>query len=460
MQSVKTRTRRLKFWLHLASAYTKRYKYTFLATVLSTAVVILGVSQTLPKIARANIVTIGYVGSYTIETIPAEILGLATGSLITVDQTGKPVPSLASHWTVSEDGKTYVVFLKDNLKWHDNTPVDAKDITIAIENVQITALNNKAIEFKLPNPIASFPTALDKPVFKARSFYGTGEFRITQIDQTGNLIHKISMSAKQKKAPRVDIKFFQTESQLITAIKIGEVKHATVASANIFETWPSLEVEKEIATGEIVSIFFNTEDQLLSSKELRQALTHAINKSSFDGVAATSPNAPSSWAYNPDVKRYDYNTGRAKELLSKSQVKKPKIVLSVVGGLTEIAESVKNDWQDLGLTVEIKQESAIPQNFQALLALNKLPPDPDQYGLWHSTQKETNLTKYKDVKIDKLLEDARTTQDEELRETLYHDFQRFLMEDAPIALLYHPYKYQVTYKNLEPLISKFPQDYP
>ena len=105
---------------------------------------------------------------------------------------------------------------------------------------------------------------------------------------------------------------------------------------------------------------------------------------------------------------------------------------------------------------EIKEEKAITDNFQALLAVDKIPPDPDQYGFWHSTQTKTNLTKFKDVKIDKLLEDARTTQDEETRKNLYHDFQRFLVEDAPVALLYHPYKYQVMYKNLEPLIEKLP----
>lgn len=456
MRVLKTKTRRLKFWLHLTSAYVARYKYWALALILSILLGMYAASRLWPKIARSNVLTIGYVGNYTLETVPTEILSLATQSLITVDSEGKPQPSLASHWTVSDDGKTYVVFLKDNLRWHDDTIVDAKDITIAIENVQITALNNKAIEFKLPNPIASFPTALDKPVFKAKSFYGTGEFRITGIDKAQNTIQKISMVPKKKGPPRVDIKFYQREDQLLNAIKIGDVKYASVANAKIFENWPNLQVERKMAGNEIVTIFYNTQDPLLSSKDLRQALTYAINKSSFDGEPALSPIAPTSWAHNPELKRYDYNTGKAKELLSKAQLENPKITLSVVGGLANLAQSVKKDWEELGVKVEIKEEKAITDNFQALLAVDKIPPDPDQYGFWHSTQTKTNLTKFKDVKIDKLLEDARTTQDEETRKNLYHDFQRFLVEDAPVALLYHPYKYQVMYKNLEPLIEKLP----
>lgn len=456
MQLPKTKVRRIKFWLHLTWAYVLRYKYPFLITLLTLLTVIYTATRLWPQITRNNIVTIGYVGTYTLETIPSEVLNLVTQSLITIDQNGRPIPSLASHWTVSDDGKTYVVFLKDNLKWHDNTLVDAKDITIAIENVQITALNNKAIEFKLPNPIASFPTALDKPVFKSKSFYGTGEYRISQIEKTEDLIQKIKMSPKQKGLPRVEINFYQAQDQLIDAIKIGQVKYASVTNAKIFQTWPNLEVQRETATDEIVAIFYNTEDPILASKELRQALSHAINKSAFDGISAISPTSPKSWAFNQDVKRYDYNTGRAKELLSKSQVKNPEITLSVVGGFIELAKLIQKDWQDLGIVVEIREEKTIPQNFQALLAVNKIPPDPDQYGLWHSTQSQTNLTRYKDVKIDKLLEDARNMQDEETRKQLYFDFQRFLVEDAPIVLLYHPYRYQVTYKNLKPLIEKLP----
>lgn len=456
MQLVKTKIRRIKFWLHLTRAYILRYKYPSLIVLLSTIVIAYTAARLWPTVTRSNVVTIGYVGTYTLETIPTEVLSLATQSLVAVDHSGKPIPSLASHWTVSGDGKTYVVFLKDNLRWHDGTPVDAKDITIAIENVQITALNNKAIEFKLPNPIASFPTALDKPVFKSKSFYGTEEFRISQIEKSEEVIQKIKMSPKHKGLPRVEMNFYQTEDQLINAIKIGQVKCASVANAKIFENWPNLDVERNVATGEIVAIFYNTEDPTLASKELRQALSYAINKSAFDGTVAISPISHTSWAFSEEVKRYDYNTGRAKELLSKSQVKSPHITLSVVGGFVDLAKMIQKDWQDLGVEVEIKEEKTIPQNFQALLALDKIPPDPDQYGLWHSTQRGTNLTRYKDVKIDKLLEDARIAQDEEKRKELYFDFQKFLTEDAPITLLYHPYKYQVAYKNHKTIIEKLP----
>jgi peptide/nickel transport system substrate-binding protein len=340
---------------------------------------------------------------------------------------------------------------------HDLTSLNANDISIAISNVTITALNNKAIEFILPNPIASFPLALDKPVFKSKTFYGTGEFRIVDIDSVDGIVKKISLVPKDKNLPRVDIKFYQSEEQAASALKIGEIKYVSVSNAKIFEGWQNVEVEKTPDNSEIVTIFFNTEDPNFASKDLRQALSFAINRSELDGGLATGPISPSSWAYSQNTKRYEYNTAKAKELIARIEAQNLKVELSVTPDLLNVAESIQKDWQAVGVETTIKEENGIPQSFQALLAVNKLNPDPDQYALWHSSQKETNITRFKDVKIDKLLEDARISQDENKRKELYADFQRFLVEDAPATFLYHPNKYTVIYKNAKNLIEKLPK---
>lgn len=460
MLSLKVKLRRVRFWWHLGTAYISKYKLRILISMLVLGTVGFGAYKIIPRLSQSNYVSIGYVGSYTLETIPTRTLLLATQSLVTVDNQDKPVPSLASHWQVSDGGKTYTVFLKDNLKWHDGTQVNANDISIAIKNVQITALNNKAIQFKLPNPIYSFPLALNKPVFKAKSFYGVGQFRIVGIDQVNNIVKKISLVPRDKKLPSVDIKYYQTETQALEAVKIGEIKSATVSNAKEFENWPNLNVEKKVAQDEIVTIFFNYNDQIVGGREpgIRQALNYAVNKSEFDGQPATGPISPKSWAYSEPVKRYDYNTSRAKELITKAGLPSQKITLSYTQSLEETAKSVKKDWEAVGFNVTLKLEKGIPKNFQAFLTTNRLSPDPDQYGLWHSSQiGSTNLTNYKNVKIDKLLEDARSTESEDDRKNLYADFQRFLVDDAPAAFLYYPNKYQVTYKNILPLIAKLPK---
>ncbi|MEX2028081.1 MAG: ABC transporter substrate-binding protein, partial [Candidatus Curtissbacteria bacterium] len=333
--SLKVKVRRIRFWWHLTLAYIAKYKLKIGAAIFTILLLALGIYQAVPLISRANYISMGYVGSYTLETIPSQALLLATRPLITVDEADRPLPALASHLQVSDDGKTYDVFLKDNLKWHDGTPVDAKDISIAIKNVQINALNNKTIRFQLPNPIYSFPLALNKPVFKAESFYGVGEFRIVTIDDVDGVVKKISLAPKDKSLPNVDIKFYPTESQALEALKIGEVKTATVANAREVEQWPNLDVEKKVSQDEIVTVFFNNEDPILSSRDLRQALDFAVNKSEFDGQSATGPISPKNWAYSEQVKRYDYNTARAKELISKAGSPSLKVTLSYTPSLEQ-----------------------------------------------------------------------------------------------------------------------------
>lgn len=457
MSNFKAKIRRVKFWWRLTRAYLSKYKLRLLilAIILSTAII--SALNLYPFISQKNVLNFGIVGTYTIETIPANILSLATQPLIATDQSGKPQPALVKNWTISDDNKSYILFLRDDIKWHDETEVDARQISVAIRNVNITYLNQKALKLDLENPLASFLTILNKPVFKANSFYGTGPERIVAIDKSGEQIKKISLVPNDKNLPKVNLKFYQTQQQAINAFKMGEIKVLDTSTPQDLENWTNIETQKNLDDMEIVTVFFNVGDNLLSSRELRQALTHAINKERFDGKNSYSPISQASWAYNESVKRYELNPSKAKELVAKSEIKSPKITLSYAPVFNEVALSIQKDWQAIGVEVILKEEQQLPKNFQAYLTASKLPADPDQYTLWHSTQiGKGNITNFNDVKIDKLLEDGRTTNDEAKRKEYYFEFQRFLVEDAPAAFLYYPHKYRLVYKNVKALMEKLP----
>ena len=80
--------------------------------------------------------------------------------------------------------------------------------------------------------------------------------------------------------------------------------------------------------------------------------------------------------------------------------------------------------------------------FDVLIASQEIPSDPDQYHLWHSTQ-ATNIAGLASPRIDKLLEDGRKTMEEDKRIKIYHDFQKYLLEEAPAAFLFHPKLYTI-----------------
>ena len=110
MKSPKVKLRRFKFWWNLAFAYLIKYRYRVLIFLITISAVIVTFLKFWPKVSQSNTVNIGYIGVYSLETIPAEILSLATESLISQDESGRPVGQLASQWTLSEDKKTYIVF--------------------------------------------------------------------------------------------------------------------------------------------------------------------------------------------------------------------------------------------------------------------------------------------------------------------------------------------------------------
>ena len=107
------------------------------------------------------------------------------------------------------------------------------------------------------------------------------------------------------------------------------------------------------------------------------------------------------------------------------------------------AQTIADSWTKLGVPTGVRVVASVPPDYQVLLSAQNLPPDPDQYPFWHSTQTATNITGYANVKIDKLLEDGRQELDMTKRKQIYADFQRYLTEDEPAVFLYYANSYSI-----------------
>ncbi|MBI3396972.1 hypothetical protein HY045_00690 [Candidatus Woesebacteria bacterium] len=132
--------------------------------------------------------------------------------------------------------------------------------------------------------------------------------------------------------------------------------------------------------------------------------------------------------------------------LPKEAKKNLEINLYTTEALLPIAEKIASDWKALGAKPHVKVTTGVPDDYDAFLAIFDSPIDPDQYSVWHSTQTDTNISKYKSPKVDKLLEDGRIELNQENRKKIYLDFQRFLLEDSPAIFLYNPVFYDVLRK--------------
>lgn len=434
---------KLRYYLRLISAFLKRFKALIVVGILIGVVTFFFFRYLGPGLFGSNVERIGVAGRYQTETLPLDIIEQISDGLTKVNEQGLVEPGIAESWETPDGGKTWVFHLKEDVKWQNGDPLTTQDIGYQFSDVEVEKPDDYTISFILKEPFSPFPSVVSKPVFK-RGLLGTSEWRVTKAEIAGNYVQKLVLQNSEKK--RKVYKFYPTEERAKLAYKLGEIDILKeIFTKAPFDSWNSAEVNVNIPEGQIVTLFYNTQDEILTEKTFRQGLTYAINKQDLGGERAYSPISPNSWAYNPQVKEYAYDLERAKELIGDTdQEIEVKLVSSPV--LLSVAEQIAEDWSELGIKTVVQVSSVIPTEYGAYLAIFDVPQDPDQYSFWHSTQQATNISRFQNPRIDKLLEDGRVELNNEERRGIYLDFQRFLVEDLPAAFLYHPETYTIVRK--------------
>jgi len=429
-------------------AFLVRFKWIFLLGTIFGILFFLSLNVFGFSIFQKGRERIGMVGRYRLDNLPNSILEYVSDGLTTINENGEIGPAISSSWENQDGGKTWIFHIGDDTTWQDGKKIVSNDIQINFSDVTVEKPDPKTIVFKLQTPFSPFPAVLGKPIFK-KGFLGTGEWKVRKVTVSGNIVEQIILSKSKEK--EMTFKFYPTEERAKLALKLGEIDQLIdIFNPEPFDSWKTLDVQKKVNYGRFTAVFFNSaKEKITSDKTLRQALTYAINKDVFPGERAISPISPNSWAYNPQVKPYDYDLAKAKDMmkdLSKEIRNNLSLNIATTPVLLTEAEEIAKNWRDLGITVNIQVTSGIPENFDAFLAVLDIPRDPDQYSLWHSSQIATNIANYKNPRIDKLLEDGRTVTNESERKKIYLDFQRFLVEDSPAAFLYHPISYTISRK--------------
>ncbi|KKQ41602.1 MAG: Extracellular solute-binding protein [Microgenomates group bacterium GW2011_GWC1_37_8] len=435
-----------KFLIRLISAYFKHFRWIFFLGIIFGFLLFFVIKFILPSINQGGTRKIGMVGRFTTNDLPEDILLLIGDGLTKMSDDGIPQPNLASSWETPDKGKTWIFRIKNDVYWHDNTKLISDNIIYDYTDVEIEKPDNKTLVFKLNEPFSPFPSVVSSPTFQ-KGLLGTSFWRVDNINLFGGYIQEITLISKSK--DRLIYRFYPTLDATKLAFKLGKVDQiVNIIDPDPFNSWNTSMVQESVARQQVVVIFFNTQDKHLSEKSLRQALIYSIDKNIL-GERALSPINPNSFAYNPQVKPYDYNIDRAKELFSEfpEEIKKEiDIKLITTPVLFKTAEKVVQDWQKVGIKSNVLVSSIIPSEYQAYLTILEIPKDVDQYPLWHSTQSDTNMSKFSNFRIDKLLEEGRVELDTDERRKIYLDFQRFLLEEAPAAFLYHPRYYSITRK--------------
>ncbi|MBI3379177.1 hypothetical protein HY029_00310 [Candidatus Gottesmanbacteria bacterium] len=442
--------KKLQFLWLLFITFVKRHKKYLALGSLTGFFATLFFLQAYPiynRISGVKIKKIAIVGRFSENTLPFSIQNQISLGLTSVLPSGEGAPAIAQKWEVDPSEKTYTFSINPNLFWHDGKRFTSRDINYKIKGAKIETPNDTIYKITLEEPYAPLPTILSLPIVKP-NLIGTGGYKLSKIFYSGDFISELSLTSQIPDLPPLIYRFYPTADDAILAFKLGEVDILqNISDASDLATWKRTKITETNIYDNFIGIFFNLKDPLFKEKEVRQALTYAIPN--FEKYTkAFTPVSPLSWAYSQKVRLYRYDPETASKILAKSEMasSSSEITITTFAAFIKLAQSIVDAWSKVGVHAKIKVVNFLPADYQILLLAQAIPSDPDQYQLWQSTQTNTNLTHYNNLKIDKLLEDGRKTIDIEKRKKIYSDFQRYLVDDAPVIFLYYPKVYTIERK--------------
>ena len=445
-----------RYYYWLAIEFFKKNGRLIAISFFISFLVIIGFLSISPyiKVALTREETIGLVGNYDLNNPPEEMAAKISNGLVSISEKGKIIPVIANSWEVKKGGQEYRFHLKDNLLWGDGKKFSASDIKYQFEDITVKPVDERTIDFFLNKPLEIFPTYLNKPLLKYPLIGVAGYYKIGKIRIEYGYLKEVALTPNTKNIAPLRYKFYANDSQLINAYKRGEISQMTITKKSIADTflnWKNSIVSKSVDYSRLLTIFFNFKNPIFKSKNFREALSMLINteKLSEFGEVARGSIPPISWAYNPDLKDSIYDLETATKIIEKEVPASESAKLNFVTFFDyyDVADEFVGEIKKAGLSVDLSVASLDrPDNFDLFLAFLKVPVDPDQYYFWHSTQKVGNIGSYKNVKVDLLLEKARSTINIEEREKNYFDLQKAMQDDPPAIFLYYPYVYTIKRK--------------
>lgn len=401
------------------------------------------------------------------------------------DGTKDPEPRIAESYEISDDGLDYTFHLRDDVTFHDGTPVTADDVVFSIELYKaseyqgsqismlssVEATDEHTVVCHLDAPYSPFLQGICSPMIASKAYYesseddfvnnpiGTGPYKFVSRAKGSN----IKLEANEdyyRGAPEIKEVTFEVipdSSTKAIALQTGEVNFAEIDSA----TKPQLEANPAITIAEVPTSAFsyiamNTEKEPFNDVKVRQAINYAIDRDNlvavcYDGEAEVNSNicAKERFGYSDDQFQYTYDPEKAKELLAEAGIETPYDLgeILVAEKYSNLATVIQNDLKAVGLdvTISVKEFNSYISDLQngsyGITALN-MTLEGDTQTLEMAFTSDyigiANNARYSDEEMDKLFEQARTETDNDKRAELFNEIFTKAQDEAIYAVMCNP----------------------
>ncbi|MGE5618976.1 MAG: ABC transporter substrate-binding protein [Sphingomonadaceae bacterium] len=439
------------------------------------------------------------------DIVSRSMIEMIFDGLVAADDSFKIRGELATEWQTSADGTEWTFHLRKGVKWHDGKDFTADDVKFTYDTVinpntkptvskadyaaiqRVEVVDPHTVRFRLSRPDAAFLSRLvlgiaPKHLLEGQDLataafnsqpVGTGPFIFESWSKGESVTLKRNPNyfGTVPKMEKIVWKIVPDSSMLAVQAMNGEVDAAPVfgpSDAATFKSSSKMTLHEALEGNTQVSLRLT--NPLFQDVRVRRALAHAIDTQSLidkvmlgAAVPATSDIPPTSWAYNPNVPRYDYDPAKAKALLAeagwtpgpdgiltKDGRRFQFSIMTYAGNKTQeqVMMAIRQNWADLGMEVKAgvqERNSFVAQtvlkgNFDAALLQSAVQLDPDISRRFHtnSIQNGQNFLNYSNKAVDELLAQGLATNDREKRRQAYAEVQRILAEDLPQISLFHP----------------------
>ena len=408
--------------------------------------------------------------------------------LVDVDENSNTVvPRLATEWSQSDDGLTWVFTLAEGVTFHDGSAFSAADVVWTYDRLRnpdsgyptadlysnitgIEATGDLEVTFTLENPNPFFLYDLSDNhalVIKdgtedASDFNGTGPFVVSNYspeDRVEMVANENYFIEGRPHLAGLDVLFFNEDTAMVDALRGGQVDLVMRMSTSLFE---SLQDEAGIVTYDIPTNGFNgirlridrepgNNPAVLEAMKLsidREAIL-AVVAQGYGAIANDSPIGP---LYGPfhdaSVSAPARDVQAAIDLLADNGYPDGIDLLLHVpdsGDRPDLAAVLQQQWGEAGIRVELSVEpESVYYGENGWLEVDLgitgwgSRPYPQFYldimlasgGAW-------NEAHFSDEEFDALAALAGTTLDEDERIEAYSQIQQLLAERGPIIIPYY-----------------------
>ena len=409
--------------------------------------------------------------------IPQVMLTNVYETLVKLDQKGAIVPSLASAYEVSPDGKTYTFTLHSGVTFTNGAPFTAADAKFSLDRVETdwkpaiksqmdvvastAVVSPTSLKVVLKQPSNSWLFAMTGRIGAMFSRTGVSALATTPVGtgpyllKTWNRGDSIVLARNPHywgSAPAVEqvtFKYFKDGTAMNNALLTGGIQVvSTEQSPEALDQFknPKYQIITGATDGEVM-MTMNDGKPPLNDVRVRQAINYALDKKAIlDGAwsgygtvigSHESPNDP--W-FVDESNRYPHDVAKAKQLLAAAGQSNLTLTLKVppTGYATAIAPIVISQLAQAGITVKATSVTFpvwLDQVFKnadyQLTIINHVEPR-DIATLWANP---LYYTRYDNPTVAKLLADG----DAANQTTFIADYKKavqLLADDAAAAWLF------------------------